>query len=116
QAKVTLAQKDEPLGELLSVLGRTLHVPLRARRDTADDKVTLFLTERPAAEIMALLARQFDFQWVHTGSSYELIQSGESKAREAERRERDWEEQWAVIQAEMERPPPLLGRPRRWLE
>jgi hypothetical protein len=114
--KVSLAQQDRPLGELLPALGREIQVPLRARPDVADDKVTLFLAPRPASEVMALLARQFDFQWLRTGSGYELIRSGESKAREAARREQDWQEQWAAIQVQMERPPPLQGTPRRWLE
>jgi hypothetical protein len=116
EVAVSLAQQDRPLGELLPALGQEIHVPLRARSDVADDKVTLFLGPRPAAEVMGLLAREFDFQWLRTASGYELIQSGESRAREAARREQDWQEQWAAIQAEMERPPPLQGTPRRWLE
>src|SRR5262245_49670604 len=55
--KVSLTQKNVPLGEVLPPLGRTLHVPLTANVDAADDKVSLFLKERPAAEVLSLVAR-----------------------------------------------------------
>src|SRR5688572_19450208 len=74
---VSLAWKDRPLGEILGALGAEIGVSLRAGRDTADDKATVLLDERPAAEVMALVGRHFDFQWVRSGESYELVQSGE---------------------------------------
>src|SRR6187200_3068688 len=60
---VSVVCKDQPLGEVLPMLGAQIGVPLRAGRNTADDKATLQLDDRPAAEVMALLARHFDFQW-----------------------------------------------------
>jgi hypothetical protein len=108
---VSLAERDRPLGELVAALGREIDVPLRASRDTANDKVTLFLKERPAREVMALLARHFDFQWVRGETRYELIQNEESRAREAALRAQEQEAQLGSIYAEMERRPPLEGRP-----
>src|SRR5713226_4884880 len=81
--KVTLAEKDRPLGEILSGLRHQINVPLRANRDVAGDKATLFLDERPAAEVLALIARQFDFQWYRVREGYELEQSIAGKNREA---------------------------------
>src|SRR5712692_8344009 len=114
--KVTLAENDRPLGEIVTALGREIQVPLRARRETADDKATLFLDARPAAEVMALIAREFDFQWYHHRDGYELGQTPASQQREADRRERDLDEELAAIQVEMERRPPLVDTPRRQLE
>src|SRR5437016_6086773 len=59
QAKVTLAEKERPLGELLADLAKQLKAPLSATRDTADDKVTLFVRDRPAAEVLTLIAQHF---------------------------------------------------------
>src|SRR5712691_8890325 len=55
QAKVTTALKDRPLGEALALLGREVDVPLRARPETVDDKVTLLVDHRPAAEVLTLI-------------------------------------------------------------
>src|SRR5947209_1629409 len=81
-AKVTLAWKDKPLGEALTELARQLHVPLRASGFTMDDKVTLFVDEKPAAEPLGLIERHFDFHWVHAGGGYELTQTSDSIRRE----------------------------------
>src|SRR5437764_3102879 len=62
--KVSLALKNQSLGEVLADLGARIHVRVVASPDTADDKVSLFLDQRTAADVMALLARQFDFRWI----------------------------------------------------
>ncbi len=114
--KATLAIQDQPLGAVLTAFGRDIHVRLRASRETTDDKVTLFLDQRPAAEVMELLARQFDFHWSRTASGYVLTQSRESQEREAIRRGQALQARLAALQTEMERRPPLEGTPRGWME
>src|SRR5206468_5409615 len=113
--KVTLAEKDQPLGAILSGLRHQIKVPLRANRDVADDKATLFLDERPAAEVLALIARQFDFQWYRVREGYQLGQSIAGKRREAARRVQALEAQWSAVQTEMERRPAMADTPHERL-
>src|SRR5947207_3003728 len=102
-AKVTLAWKEKPLGEALAELGRQLRVPLRAGNFTADDKVTLFVDERPAAEALGLIERHFDFHWVHAGSNgYELTQTSDSLRREMALRDKAVAARLAAIRARMD--------------
>jgi hypothetical protein len=116
QTKVTLGWKDRPLGEALAALGQEIHVPLRASRDTADDGVTLFVAQRPATEVMGLLARHFEFQWYRRGEGYELGQSAEARQREAALRRQDLEAQLASLAVALERRPRMAATPRRTLE
>src|SRR5690349_1285547 len=101
QKKVTLAYKDAPLGELLGAVGREVKVRLTASRDTADDKVTLFLDDRPAAEALSLIARHLDFQWYRVETGYELNQKAGSKRREAALRGEERARQVAAIRERM---------------
>jgi len=81
-SRMILAEKDRTLGELLPRLGKRLHVPLTAGREVADDKLTLFLRERSAAEALTLAARHLGFKWHRTGEGYELRQDLASRQRE----------------------------------
>jgi hypothetical protein len=116
ETKVSLAEKDRPLGELLSDLGARLQVPLTAAPDTADDKVSLFLDQRPAAEVLQIIARQLDFQWTRRRSGYELSQSTASQRREATLREKEIEPQLQAIEARMRLLAQMLPMPRDGLE
>ena len=82
EAPLTLEEKNRPLRELLPQLGRKLGVRLGAGRETGDDKATLCLTARPAAEALSLLARHLGFRWVREGEEYRLIQDLAGKQRE----------------------------------
>jgi len=99
--KVCLAVQDRPLGELLFDLAKQFQVPLAASRDTADDRVTLFVRERPASEVLTLLARHLDFQWSRNGRKLELTQNLAAKRREQALRDRDREAQVAGETARM---------------
>jgi hypothetical protein len=81
-APLAVAVKDRPLGEVLPELGKELGVPLSAARETADDKITLFIKERPAREVLALIATHFDFQWRRERGGYRLCQDLASRNRE----------------------------------
>lgn len=115
-AAVTLAHKDRPMGEVLTALGKDLGIRLVAARETADDKVTLFVDGRSAAEVMALLARHFDFQWQRSHGGYELTQDLDSRAREAARRERERLGQVTEALTQMERLAQMANTPRAQLE
>src|SRR5205809_2240405 len=114
--KLSVAEKDRPLGEILPALGREIHVPLRASGHAADDKATLFLDERPAAEVLAQIARQFDLRWYREGEGYELVQTLDARRREQALREQELQAQLSAVQAEMERRPSLPATPRPQLE
>jgi hypothetical protein len=116
-AKVTLAWKDRPLGEALAELSRQLRVPLRAGNFTLDDKVTLFVDEKPAAEALGLIERHFDFHWVHAGSNgYELTQTSDSLRREMALRDKAVAARLAAIRARMDAIARLAGTPRDRLQ
>jgi hypothetical protein len=87
----------------VAAVGRESGVSLSASAETADDKATLFLDRRPAAEVLALIAGQFGFRWTRDGDGYELVQPLASKNREAALRARELREQLAAIEAKMQR-------------
>lgn len=80
---VTLAWSDRPFGEALTELGKTLRVPLTADRSVVDDPVTFFGRERPASELLPLLASHFGFQWRRKDGGYQLWQDQSAQQREA---------------------------------
>jgi hypothetical protein len=82
RTRLSLAEKDQPLGELLPRLGARLHVRLTAGREVADDKVTLFLRARPAGEALTLAARHLGLRWRRLDDGYELRQDRAGRQRE----------------------------------
>jgi hypothetical protein len=80
---VALAWADRPLGEVLPELGKTLGVALSADRSVADDQVTFLCKERPAKELLPLVAEHFGFHWRRQGEGYELWQDLAGRQREA---------------------------------
>jgi len=112
EVKVTVAEKNRPLGEVLTGLGAQIGLRLAASSETADDKVTLYLDGRPAAETLALVARQFGFQWQRSHGGYELAQDLAARTREAALRESGRAAQVTAIQARMERVASIVSSPR----
>ncbi len=82
KAKITVEEKNRPLGEVLSRLGIRLGVRLVAGRAVADDKVSFFFKERPAGEVLTLIARHLDFTWTRSRGKLELDQTQASRRRE----------------------------------
>jgi hypothetical protein len=112
QAKVSLAVKDQPLRNVLSALGTQIQVRLTASADTADDKITLFLDARPAAEVLVLLARHYRFRWLRTRRGYELQQEAAARQHEAALREADREAEWTELRRWVARLEQLVGTSR----
>jgi hypothetical protein len=102
-AKISVTEKDRPLGELLPELGKPLGVKLSAAAEVADDKVTAFLKERPAAEVLSLIAEHFAFQWRKTRTGYELWQDLATRKREAELAAGARAQRMAALRAILER-------------
>jgi hypothetical protein len=103
KAPLTLAAEVTPLGRALRQIQERTGVPLTAARDTADDKVTLFIDRLPAAQVLDVLARHFDFRWYRKGNGYELAQDAGSKRREAQARARAQAARIAALSARMSR-------------
>jgi hypothetical protein len=116
QTKVSLSLKDRPLREALAALSKQVQVPLSASAETAEDKVTLFFTERPAVEVLSLLAGHFHFRWFRQFRGYEMRQDAAERARETAQREGDLKAEWEEVQAWVERLARLGGTPRAELE
>jgi hypothetical protein len=106
--EVTVAVKDRPLGDVLPEIGKKLGVPLTAARETADDKITLFIKERPAREVLALISDHFDFQWRRDRDGYRLGQDLASRTREQALRDARDAEEMAAIQRKLSRVTALL--------
>jgi hypothetical protein len=103
EAPLAVAVKDRPLGEVLPELGKKLNVHLSAARETADDKITLFIQERPAREVLALISDHFDFQWRRERDGYRLGQSLAARNRQAAAREAQDAAEIAALRRKLER-------------
>jgi hypothetical protein len=88
---VTLAVREQPVGDFLGELRKTHHLPVRADLSTHDERITVFCRERAAGEILAAVARHLDYTWVlrskETEREYVLIQSKAQREREEQLRD-----------------------------
>ncbi|MFN3650526.1 MAG: hypothetical protein ACK47B_13190 [Armatimonadota bacterium] len=82
QRSLTVTEQDRPLSEVLSGLSRRLGVPLRAGSDVRDDKVTLFLRDRPAAEVLRTLEEALELRWLRSESGFLAAQDPAVTRRE----------------------------------
>ncbi|MHB1002121.1 MAG: hypothetical protein ACYC27_23010 [Armatimonadota bacterium] len=62
---VTLDVKGESLSDVLEMLHRKTGVQLRVSKDIADQKVTIFVDDKPLNGVMAGLSKLFGFRWTH---------------------------------------------------
>ncbi len=122
---VSLEAKGEALENVCRQLERQTGVTLRASRGVADEKVTLFVKEVRARDLMRALARLFGYAWSRAGEEgayrYELTQDLRSRLAEEELRNRDQAEALLALDAEMEKYRPYLELPfdqlkHRWKE
>jgi hypothetical protein len=102
ESQVSVAVRDRPLGEWLAEFGKELKVQLAATRETADDRISLFIRKRPAREVLALVAEHFDFQWRRERGALLLTQDLPSRNREAALRERDLAEQLQTLRRKLD--------------
>src|SRR5438876_3557933 len=66
--KVTLQQKGVALSDFCAELQAQTGVELSASRAVADEKVTVFVKDRPARDVMREVARLFNDFWSRSGS------------------------------------------------
>lgn len=93
QKDVTLALKSASFDEVCKEIARQTGVEITAGRNVADDNATLFITARPAREVMREISRVFGFVWERTGEEgsyvYALKQETSAQMAEAKLRNED---------------------------
>lgn len=100
---VALAWADRTLGQALPELGKTLGVSLSADRSVADDQITFFCKERPASDVLPLMASHFGFLWRRQGQGYQLWQDLAGQQREAALRQAEVQDLLRRVNAQLER-------------
>jgi hypothetical protein len=110
--KVTLHEKGVALSDFCAEVQAQTGVELSASRTVADEKVTVFVEERPARDVMREVARLFSDFWSRSGIEgkyrYMLEQDLKSQLEEEELRNRDQHAALLALDAEMERYRPYL--------
>jgi hypothetical protein len=118
--KVTLQLKGASLADFSAKLQEQTGVDLRASRGVADEKVTVFVKDQGARDVMRAVARLFGYAWVRSGEPdayrYELEQDLKSRLREEELRNRDANAALLELDAEMEKYHPYLHMPYEQLQ
>jgi hypothetical protein len=111
--KVTLQLKGVSLEELCAALQTQTGVDLRAARGVSDEKVTVFVKERPAREVMRAMVQLFGYTWLRSKKEdqyrYELAQDLRSQLAEEELRNRDTSAALLALDREMEAYRPYLA-------
>jgi hypothetical protein len=111
--KVTLQLKATSLEEFCAELERQAGVRFRASRGAQDEKVTVFVKERPVRDVMREVARLFGYYWARSGEEgtyrYELIQDLRSQLAEEEMRDRDLRAALVALDEQMAAYQPFLG-------
>jgi hypothetical protein len=95
---------------VLPELSGKLGVTLRAASETADQKVSLVVKERPAIDVLTQLAAHLDFLWLKQGDRYELAQSVAAKRREQALRDEERLARLAAIEERMRNLSQMTGR------
>jgi hypothetical protein len=112
--QVTLALKATAVDEFCAAMREQTGVRLRASRGVGDEKVTLFVRERPARDVMRAVARLFGYKWLRTGEegewSYELSQDLKTQLAEEEMRNRDLHAALLALDDRMAQYRPYLER------
>lgn len=111
--KLTLQLKGTSLEEFCAALERQTRVAIRASRGIQDEKVTVFVKDRPARELMREVSRLFGFMWIRSGEEgaykYELVQDLRSQLAEQELRNRDLNAALLALDEKMGAYQPYLG-------
>lgn len=103
---VTVQSKMILVPDLLREVGKQTGVALTCGRELANDKLTVFVREKPAAELLAHVATILTAEWRKTKSGYMLVQTEQARRWEEEffaaQREQGWKQARQHIQELME--------------
>jgi hypothetical protein len=82
QTRITVWLKMEPLRDTLRAISKQTGVPLRCQDAIQHHKVSVFVEDRPAGEILTQLASLFRYAWRKDGGEYVLYVPGETRQQE----------------------------------
>jgi hypothetical protein len=82
QTRITLWLKMEPLRDVLRTVSKQTGVPLRCHDALQHHKVSVFVEDRPAGEILTQLAALFRYAWRKDGGEYVLYVPDETRQQE----------------------------------
>ena len=82
QRRITVWLKMEPLRDALRTIGKQTGVALRCQDAIADEKVAIFVRERPAHEILTQLAGALRYAWRKDEDAYVLYVPDETRQAE----------------------------------
>lgn len=107
ERNVTISAKATPFSEICKRLQEQTGVEIRAGKNVADDKTTIFCRKRSLRDIMRQINRVFGFTWRRDGNSgayeYELTQDLRSQLLEEQLRNRDRDEALLAVDQEVEK-------------
>lgn len=81
---VTVRQKMVLLADLLREIGRQTGVSLTCTRESSADKLTVFVQEKPASEVLTHIATLMMGEWRKTKEGYSLSQKAQAQKWEEE--------------------------------
>ena len=82
QTRITVWLKMEPLRDTLRTISKQTGVPLRCQDAIQHHKVSVFVEDRPAGEILTQLAALFRYAWRKDGGEYVLYVPEETRKQE----------------------------------
>jgi hypothetical protein len=82
QTRITVWLKMEPLRDTLRAISKQTGVPLRCQDAIQHHKVSVFVEDRPAGEILTQLASLFRYAWRKDGGEYVLYVPDETRQQE----------------------------------
>lgn len=81
---VTVELPIASMKEVVASLSKQSGVALRVQPELQEDLVSLYAKERPASEVLTMLAQHFGWQWVSSDSGYRLEQPKEASRKESQ--------------------------------
>lgn len=111
--KIDMGVKNVAFSDLCHDLTAKTSIAFSADASVADDKITLYCTNRPLDDVLRQIAEQFDFEWQRDGPAsefrYRLSQSAEARQNEALERLKEDSAGLALMDREMQQYRPYLG-------
>lgn len=107
EQKVTLRLPKRSLAWIAAELSRLTGARITTRSEVADEPALVYVTDRPAREVMQHLAMLFDYRWARSEKAgalaYELYQTAQAKREEETLRGREREEALQRLMARVRR-------------
>lgn len=60
---IVISVKEQPLVDVVARVGKETGVALAASEEVADERITLFVRQRPAHELLTRIAQHLDYSW-----------------------------------------------------